>query len=178
MRQDLLSQAADFLATKGDLKDQITFLEGKGLSPKEIYYAMMKAGIYIPLKYNYFTSLLLGGGLIFAASKFMEYSLNIVITPLQESLRQGFESIQADVDKIQIEVQLMSNDLNDCINNVKETSTSNATQLNDIIIDMERLESAFKQSTSDQEQIISNLVKEVNHLKTLLSKSDKQVNPE
>ena len=169
MRTEVVNQAVEFLATKGNLKDQIKFLEDKGLSPKEIYYAMLKAGVYIPLKYNYFTSLLLGGGLIFAASKAIEYTLGVLIKPIHESMDNHISTMNKSVDKMQSELGLMSNDVNDAVVKINATVVGNNTQMNELLLDFERLETNVKDTTTQQEIIMADLIKEVNHLKSLLS---------
>eukprot|EP00835_Amoeboradix_gromovi_P002239 NODE_122_length_18870_cov_0.236908.p10 type:complete len:194 gc:universal NODE_122_length_18870_cov_0.236908:17391-17972(+) len=171
MRQEVIQQAVDFLSVKGNLRDQIKFLEDKGLSPKEIYYAMSKSNIYIPLKHNYFTSLLLGGGLIFAASKLIEYALETLIKPIQVSIDTQMGKMSNSVEVMQSELKLLSNDFNDSIIRINETASDNHSQLNEIAIDFERLESLVTDTTNQQQEIILDLIKEINHLKVLLSKN-------
>lgn len=171
MRTDAIQQAVEFLSTKGNLKDQISFLEDKGLSPSEIYYSLLKAGLYVPLKYNYFTSLLLGGGLIFAASKVIEYTLDKLIQPIQETLNLQISKIDQSVDKMQDDLQILSTSINSSVVKVNDTILSNNTQLNDLLIDFQRLETSVKSTTDQQQDIISDLIKEIGHLKSLLSKN-------
>eukprot|EP00834_Sanchytrium_tribonematis_P000456 NODE_8_length_66115_cov_0.981823.p41 type:complete len:182 gc:universal NODE_8_length_66115_cov_0.981823:38342-37797(-) len=170
-----LKQAIEFLSEKNDIRDQVRFLEEKGLTPQEIYYALLKAGIYVPLKYNYFVSLLLGGGIIYAGYALFQYTLNQIVKPIQQSIDEHIGQANNQIGQMQKELEEMSNDVDNVISTINNNIIENNKNINDMTIEFQKLEESVTRNATEQDKIVKELISDINQLKDMLSKNK---NPE
>ena len=108
MRSALIQEATALLNGDGDMKQQIQFLHDKGMTPQEIYTAMAKAGVMVPLQHSLWTSLLLGGGFIYAATYAFQYAMGTLVKPIHDKISLFVDKTAKEIGQLQDHVSACS----------------------------------------------------------------------